>query len=67
MKKKKSKKAGRRAFLKGTLEALVVAPVAAVAVRSVREAKEEAGEPFPGEPGYRDPGAYGSEAEDLAE
>ena len=41
MKKKKSKKAGRRAFLKGTLEALVVAPAAAVAVRSVREEEGE--------------------------
>ena len=73
MSEEKKEKVGRRSFLKGTLQALVVAPAAAAAMEPNITARgedtlwEENGKPLPGEPGYRDPDVYGSVSDDLAE
>ena len=65
--KKQTQKTGRREFLQGALQALVVAPAAMAAVPTVVNSEDEILEegkgPLPGEPGYRDPGAYGSIAD----
>lgn len=62
--KETKKKSGRREFLQGTIQALLVAPVAIASERKGETSLlEEGKEPLPGEPGYRDPEAYGSIAE----
>ncbi len=60
------RKTSRREFLKGSVEGLIATPVAIVAVGSPSEEEalpEEREERFPGDPGYRDPGLYGSLAD----
>ena len=65
--KTKQNNAGRRAFLKGSVQTLVVAPLAIastpVAASLDGRLPEEGAEPLPGEPGYRDPDTYGSLAD----
>ena len=61
------KKAGRRDFLRKSVQTLVTAPlaVAAVPVVAADDVNELADEPDPRpeDPGYRDPGPYGSLAD----
>ena len=65
--KTKQNRAGRRAFLKGSVQTLVAAPLAIaqtpVAASLDERLPEEGAEPLPGEPGYRDPDTYGSLAD----
>lgn len=72
--KKQEIRAGRRAFLAGTAQALVastaislVTETAAQSAIEESDSRADSKEILPGEAGYRDPGAYGSEAEGLAE
>ena len=65
--KNKKKKKGRREFLKGSIQALIVAPATVVSLQGLDpkgETFHETEEPLPGDPGYRDPEAdYDSIAE----
>lgn len=56
---------GRRAFLRGSMRRLVVAPIAAVAAAApladAETSAEDTGDGvLPGDPGYRDPETYGN-------
>ena len=61
--KKKDGKAGRREFLKGSIQALIATPLAGASMPSLfsEEGKllEEGGELLPGDSGYRDPETSG--------
>lgn len=60
-------KTGRRKFLREAVQTLVAAPfaVASIPASAVDDATElvEGPDPFPGDPGYRDPDTYGSLAD----
>ncbi len=64
--KREEKKKGRREFLKRSAQAFVVAPAAVASLQHPgpeEEATQMTEELAPGDPGYRDPGEYGSISE----
>jgi hypothetical protein len=63
---KQQKQRGRRAFLRESVQTLLVAPLAAASVTAPRSedlSEFEEPDPFPGPSDYRDPGPYGSLAD----
>ncbi len=56
--------AGRRKFLKQSVQALATIPAVAAAMPAAEQTppdtERDSQEALPGDPGYRDPGAYGS-------
>ena len=64
--KKEEKKQDRREFLKRSAQAFVVVPAAVTSLQHLgpeEEATQITEELSPGDPGYRDPGEYGSISE----